>query len=565
MRSRLVAGVIVFLLVGAVLGTVFSFGSSALSLLTGSADSSSPVGSIPTAAPNNPIARENAQPGTNAWIIPANLVSSIQIQAYASATNVAPGHSITFYVSTQEVGTPYAIAIYRLGWYYGSGGRLMATVPAQVGIAQGFYDVSAKKLVDCTSCNVNKILKTSGLIEANWRASYTLNVPTDWTTGVYLAKFIDAREWQTYAPFDVVRDNANSTYVAVTPDTTYAAYNDWGGASLYGTAAGTAGETGNGPRAVKVSFDKPYVDGDGASQVLEYEIQAIRWMERNNYDLSYISDVNLHENPGQLLNHKAYISLGHDEYWTKAMRDGVEAARNHGVGLAFMGADAAYWQMRFEPSTSGTPNRTVVCYKVLTPNKDLALDPMFGIDNTVLTSLWRDPALGRPENTLIGVMFSDLAHKVQGVQVNGFPWTVSASANSPLLKGTDLKTGQLYGCGIVGYEWDKVSLPLAGPSPPGLQIIATSNTINDTNQPDTGNTTYYIAPSGAMVFATGSISWANALDSYRLSRETACATGQIDPASIPGMNVPNTAIPGMQVFMANVMAELAVKHPTGTL
>ncbi|MBV9228624.1 MAG: hypothetical protein JOZ18_04855, partial [Chloroflexi bacterium] len=301
-------------------------------------------------------------------------------------------------------------------------------------------------------------------------------------------------------------------------------------------------------------------------------VQAIRWMEQHNYNLSYISDVNLHENPGQLLNHKAFISLGHDEYWTKTMRDGVETARDHGVGLAFMGADAVYWQMRFEPSvTTRTPDRTIVCYKVQTDKNDLARDPMYsrlpapGKDNTVVTAQWRDPVLNRPENTLIGVMFSDLAHKVQGVQINGFPWQVSAPANSSLLKGTNLQTGQLYGCGIVGYEWDKVSPPLAGPTPNGLQIIATSKTINDAGDPDTGNTTYYIAPSGAMVFASGSIYWANALDSYRLYRDTACASRQPELAAIQGMNTANTAVPGIQALMTNVMAELIIKHPKGTL
>src|SRR2546422_8463510 len=31
--------------------------------------------------------------------------------------------------------------------------------------------------------------------------------------------------------------------------------------------------------------------------------------------------------------------------------------------LAFFGADAAAWQVRFEPSTSGVPNRVLVCYR----------------------------------------------------------------------------------------------------------------------------------------------------------------------------------------------------------
>ncbi|HAG97905.1 MAG TPA: hypothetical protein DCL75_03340, partial [Ktedonobacter sp.] len=108
------------------------------------------------------------------------------------------------------------------------------------------------------------------------------------------------------------------------------------------------------------------------SQVLAFEANAVHWMERQGYDLSYISNVDLHDDPAQLRHHHAYISLGHDEYWTKQMRDGVERARNDGVGLAFLGANASFWQMRFEADSAGTPDRTVVCYKVSTLQNDLA-------------------------------------------------------------------------------------------------------------------------------------------------------------------------------------------------
>ena len=366
-------------------------------------------------------------------------------------------------------------------------------------------------------------------------------MPPDWTTGIYLAKFTDANGKQTYAPFDV-RGNSHSLYVAVTPDTTYAAYNDWGGYSLYQAGEDVAlNEAAKLPRAMRVSFDRPYTVDDGSSQVLAFEADAIHWLERQGYDLSYISDVDLHEKPAQLLDHRAFLSLGHDEYWTKEMRDGVEHARDSGVGLAFLGADADYWQMRFEPDSAGRPDRTIVCYKVLTANKDLAHDPIFGKDNTRVTSQWRDPILARPENALIGVMFSDLTHRQQG-----FPWTLSPLAKSALLDGTGLRPGQPYGCGLVGYEWDRVFAN--GATPAGLQVLGASHTVDDNNIPDSGNTTYYIAPSGAMVFATGSIYWTLALDNYRFQTDESC-TGQ------------SLVVPGMQKLMAHVMDALVVHHP----
>ncbi len=535
LRLRLIVGLIVFFtLVGVVLGGVL-FGPG---LLFGASSRSIDIPQ-PTAIAGNAIVRENTQPGTISWKIPRGRDATTQIQAYASATSVLPGKTLTFYVSTENEGTHYWIDIYRIGWYGGDGGRLVTSIGDQVGHIQGFYEAVNNQLVRCSTCFVNK---TTGLIEANWRPSYTLTVSPDWTTGVYLAKFTDTNGLQTYVPFDVL-GNFHSSYVAVTPDTTYAAYNEWGGSSLYNEDNTLFGEKDtSSARSVKVSFDRPYAEVNGSSQVLVFEADAIHWMERQGYDLSYMSNVDLHNDPAQLLNHRAYISLGHDEYWTKEMRDGVERARNLGVGLAFLGGNASYWQMRFERDSAGIPNRTVVCYKVSTVGKDLVHDPFYGKDNTRVTTQWRDPVLARPENALIGIMYTDLTH-----QQLGFPWQVSLKANSPLLQGTDLQAGQQYGCGLVGYEWDRIYAN--GATPAGLQVLGTSSTKNDEGKLGISNTTYYIARSGAMVFATGSIYWTTALDIYRFEINKLCY-------------YQNSIVPGMQQLMANIMEALLVHHPS---
>lgn len=472
------------------------------------------------------IERENAQLGTVGWQIPPGKGATIQIQAYADSRSVAPRQTLTFYASTQQAGTNYTIGIYRLGWYQGTGGRLMATSPSLIGQAQGYYASNSGKLIGCTTCYVDN---QTGLIEARWRPSYRLTIPADWTSGVYLAKFIDAHNMQTYATFDVIDPSSISTYVAVTADTTYAAYNSWGGRSLYDSLSIDK-------RASKVSFERPSVEQNGSDQVLIFEANAIHWLERQGYDLSYMSSVDLHTNAASLLRHKAYISIGHDEYWSKEMRDGVEQARDHGVSLAFLEADSAYWQMRFEPDTAGNPDRTIVCYKVLTSDHDLALDPLYGKDNSRVTSQWRDPVINRPENALIGIMYSDLTHKQRG-----YPWIVDRAATSPLLKGDGLTPGQPYGCGLVGYEWDKI-FP-NGAAPKNLQILATSLVQNDAGQMDHSNTSIYIAPSNAVVFASGAIYWTAALDSYRYSPDPACKNH-------------NLVVPGIQLLMANVMHAL---------
>jgi hypothetical protein len=561
MRGKLVAGVVAFFIIVSVVIALAEAGPAVFTGTAGSASSAvsdDQTNTLQTAIPNNPIAKENAQQGTTGWEIPDDLAATSQIQAYAGATSVAPGQSITFYVSTQNSGTTYRLDIYRMGWYAGLGARLITTITGLVGVAQGYYDENTGILHNCPTCTENN---DSRDIEANWKPSVTVKADASWVTGVYLAKFTDINGYATYAPFDVLGD-PDSTYVAVTADTTYQAYNTWGGWSLYEHETATSGSVSEtsapSARAWEVSFDRPYNygpdNGDGSSQVLQYEIQAIRWMERNNYDVSYISSVDLDTNPGQLLHHKAYISLGHDEYWTKSMRDGVQNARDHGVGLIFMGADPAYWQMRFAPDDKGVANRNIICYKVQTDNgpADLARDPLYGQDNAVVTSMWRDPVVNRPENALVGIMFSDLTHAQFG-----FPWTVDPKAgDSSLLKGTGLQPGQSYGCGIVGYEWDNiVGEPGGAPNgqaPKGLHILATSKTVaSDPTQPDFGNTSYYYAPSGAMVFASGSIYWAFALDTYREIPDPTCGAK-------------NTAVPGIETLMNNVMAQVIVKHPAGS-
>jgi hypothetical protein len=483
---------------------------------------------------SNPITSENDLPGTSSWQIPFGKGSTMQLQAYAGATSVLPGQKLTFYVSTQVEGTSYSIGFYRLGWYKGLGGRLMLSRANLVGHEQGYYITSNHHLVGCNSCRVDK---QTGLVEASWQPSYTLTIPPDWTTGIYLAKFVDAQGFQTYAPFDV-RGDPHSLYIAVTSDTTYQAYNDWGGYSLYRAFASP--EIGN--RGVKVSFDRPYTQGEGSGFVLDFEVDAIRWLEREGYDVSYMSSIDLHEDPAQLLQHRVYLSLGHDEYWTKEMRDGVEHARDNGIGLAFLGANASYWQIRLAPDSTGISDRTIVCYKVVTGNHDLARDPLYGKDNTRVTAQWRDPIINRPENALIGIMYSSLT---DSQRLLGFPWEMYSLAKSPILDDTGLQPNQQYGCDLVGYEWDRVFNN--GATPPGLQVLGLSHTVSEDTTPDVSNTTYYVAPSGAMVFASGSIFWATALDSYRLSTDKMCIGKEL-------------VVPGLQKLMANVMNALVVNH-----
>lgn len=494
------------------------------------------LGSAQPAIIQNAIQKENALPGSSGWIIPDSQVATTQIQGYVSAESAAPMQTLTFYVSTQKPNDPYTVAFYRLGWYNGAGGRLMSAL-TETGQAQGYYDWNTTKLTNCVTCLMDH---TTHLLDANWKPSFQFTIPADWTTGLYLVKLTSSANMQAYTHFTVTGD-AHSAYVAEIPDITVVAYNDWGGYSLY-----------HGPdkrlatRAYKVSLNRPSRGRQfGAGAGISTVIDAIRWMERNGYDLSYVSSVDINDHPDLLLTHRAFLALGHDEYWSLAMRNGVERARDAGIGLAFFGANAAYWNIRFERDHAGVPDRTIVCYK------SASLDPLYGVDNANVTVEWRQAPLDRPENALVGVMYADWTYPPMG-----WKWTMTSNAASPLLAGSGLRPGASYGCNLVGYEFDHVYYN--GDTPPGLHVLGDSYALGIDAGANHSQTTYYVARSGALVFASGSIYWAYALDGLKF-----WDVPRLPPGFMPCLSSSASApVPGIQRLMANVMAELVINQHT---
>ena len=132
--------------------------------------------------------------------------------------------------------------------------------------------------------------------------------------------------------------------------------------------------------------------------------------------MSATSPVSIATAVGNLIsNHKALLSIGHDEYWSGGQRANVESARNAGVHLAFFSGNEVFWKTRWENSIdgSGTTYRTLVCYKETHANA--VIDPQ---DPPTWTGTWRDPRFsppadgGRPENELTGTIFTVNGHRV---------------------------------------------------------------------------------------------------------------------------------------------------------
>jgi len=412
------------------------------------------------------------KPGAPAAPVPTVWTDTV-IRGYADQVSVNLGGAITFYVSTAQ--PTYRIEVYRMGWYHGAGARLMASSPTLTGQNQ-----------PVPSPDPN-----TGLVEANWQPSSTLNTSTTWTSGVYLGKLIAADGSVGYLTF-VVRDDASTAGIVYqVPVTTYEAYNNWGGKSLYDFSS-----TGDIP-AVKVSFDRPYSAWSGAGSLFDGDYNMIRWLESQGYDVTYTTSLDVHRSAAPVTGHKVFLSPWHDEYWSKAMRDNVTAARDRGMHLAWFGANNVYWQIRMEASTTGAADRVITCYK------DASTDPLATTTPALTTTTWRDPPVSKPENQLLGVMYQ--SNFQYGTS---FPWVVSTPTNW-VYTGTGVKGGTQIP-GLVGYEFDKTFAN--GVSPVGLVKLSASPVTDGAGVRGTQNAGVYTAPSGAIVFSAGTIYWSWKID-----------------------------------------------------
>ncbi len=197
------------------------------------------------------------------------------------------------------------------------------------------------------------------------------------------------------------------------------------------------------------------------------------------------------QNPRLLTGQNLFLSVGHDEYWSRNQRDALQAALASGTSAAFFSANDVFRQIRLEPSPlTGAAARTETCYKDLASSED----PLAATD--LITVDWRAPPLDEPENALIGIMYGpwELANST---------W-IAAGTSSWVYAGTGMKDGDSIPL-IVGYEADQTFQN--GRQPAGLQILASDPAIDHTGGPSWHNASIYPASGGGFVFAAGTIDW----------------------------------------------------------
>lgn len=312
---------------------------------------------------DNPIVAENQKPGTAQWQLQCTefdyspawqgypLIRGLRspvVEGFASRTSVAAGESLDFKVSANSQ-VNVLIDIYRMGYYGGKGGRHMVRLgPFKCG-PQPLPAMTMERLRECA-----------------WDTTATFTVPKDWVSGVYLAKITREERFgkQSYIIF-IVKDHRPTDLLFQSSDLTWQAYNKWpGNDSLYDDGSPDVWTTST---RVRVSFDRPYakycqiVDAPqsaGSGEFLLWEFPLCHWLEMEGYDVTYCSNLDVSWDPKILAGAKAFLSVGHDEYWTREMYDHLLAARKRGVSLGFFSGNTLCWEVEmFRSTVTDTPAR----------------------------------------------------------------------------------------------------------------------------------------------------------------------------------------------------------------
>jgi hypothetical protein len=197
----------------------------------------------------------------------------------------------------------------------------------------------------------------------DWPVGEKIDIPRDWRPGAYLAR-LQTGSATTNVPF-VVRALAPGSYgpILVQLSTnTWQAYNRYGGKSLYGAFG--PGLTG---RAYKVSYHRPYnyFTTEGSGQFELWEAPFLSWLESEGYAYEVCTNLDLHRVPGLLDSYRAFVSVGHDEYYSKEMYDEVERFVDAGGNLVFLSGNTMWWQVRFEAD-----GNLMVCTRTITRSTD---------------------------------------------------------------------------------------------------------------------------------------------------------------------------------------------------
>ncbi len=436
----------------------------------------------------NSIEIENAKSGSIDWQLTrvrpdrAGGIRCPTIEGYCSRQSVIAGESIEFHVSTNPA-ADFKLEIFRTGYYGGRGARLMNTIGPLKGATQPTPEPGAKRLREC-----------------RWKSATTITIPGDWPSGVYVGRLTTLSDttgygyWQSYVVF-IVCDDRPADILVQCSDNTWQAYNQWpNNDSVYTNPKGNQGPWSD------VSFDRPYgkypqiFDNPqtfGSGEWLCFEFPMGYWLEQQGYDVSYCSNSDM-LTPERGLKCKAFLSVGHDEYWDIRQYESVVAMRDAGVNLMFFSGNSVCWVSPYRDSFDGRSNRI------------LFRGGPYGGEYQWATLREKQhgpfPHRGPDEGYLMGARNVD--------PVNGGGDWVCTKPDHWLYRNTGMKTGDRIP-GLIGWEYHG--------DPPadiaGLEIVAEGTALQGGINPQHWTATIYPGPRGNFVFNASTIWWCQGLSS----------------------------------------------------
>lgn len=484
--------------------------SSMLAVLTASAACGSPKEQHNPPKALNPIVRENLLPGSDGWFVPyPQWALSHEVEGYTDKPSYAAGETVAVEVSSQS--SPVTWTMVRTGWYGGVGARVIdhgsTAAAAQALPATSTWDVPCRPA---------------------WPTTFTVALPADATTGVYAIK-LDAGGKSSMITF-VVRDDARSAdLVFQRSDFTDAMYNNWDGATNRSSWYGDHPQWVSLDRVMRsaAAWLYPYSGG-----YFSYEYSMVRFLEREGYDVTYVSNLDVHENPHALERGKAFLSVGHDEYWSPQMREQIEGARDRGMHLGIFSSDTCDGVLRFERSDAHTFSVTTVDSTAANRVRN-----EWGKKPVDLSA----PADQNPEDTLTGTHYAGWCAQPHPDCV-GDPFAKLTETDAltittpthPILRHVALAGGALPS--LIGYEYEAAYAGMTA-LPFDVVTIGDAAAIPASILPFGGPPVVvaYQAPSGARVFNAGSMHWSHALDGWagrtafrRSGGERTCSRGDSD-------------------------------------
>jgi hypothetical protein len=416
---------------------------------------------VPAGPGGGDVRAENARAGYPGWRI-TSYGQPHEIEGYADHASALPGTVVRLFVSTTAAS--FRVRALRFGWYGGALARLVWTSARIPGTLQPAAVVEAH-----------------GMVVAPWRPSLAL--PTaGWPPGSYLLRLDASSGAQQYVPLVIRSRSVAGRVVLIQSTTTYQAYNWWGGYSLYSGPHMKAAL-----RARVVSFDRPYRREAGAGEFFADEQPLLSYAERLGLPLAYISSVDLDLDPHVLDGALAVVSEAHDEYWSPQMRAILTRARDDGANVAFIGANEIYRRIRFGSSPLGR-DRIEINYR--NPRED----PLYGINNALVTANWPDPPAANSESSLTGQVYACASARAPLVVTEPHGW---------IWAGTGARPGMRLP-GLIGKEFDTVDL--SQPTPRPIEILASSPQTCG-GRAVSSDVTYYVAASGAGVLNVGTQGW----------------------------------------------------------